>query len=470
MKKKLVFFTLSSLVSQAALASDPAMDKKIEMLEKQINELQSVVKDLKKQTTEANAKAASAVKATQQQAATKPSAKSTPVSGDNTVSLSDVKITMSPSPKIESADGATYFQPFGRLHTDYAIFQDDKTDHPDGGNIRSARLGFQGAVARDWQYKFDVDFGNRSSTQTPVIKDAFLRYKGFEKFDITVGNFKPEQGMDQLTSSNYTMFIERALPITTFTTDEIIGAKIETAGDNWSFAFGGHNDSTNTKSTDDEAKSVNARATFAPFHESGKVLHLGASIAYKTPDNATNSLTLSSVAENSIQQKLSANTGAIGNIADYTVSGLELAGSYGPFTTQSEYIQTNVDRKTGGDLSFNGWYTEASFMLTGESKPYDVKTGLFGRLKPKNNFSPKDGTWGAVEVAARYSTIDLNDLAIAGGAIDDITLGVNWYLNPYVRFMTNYIMVNTDNVTPQGANVAADDDPNILLFRMQVDF
>ncbi|MBI3462588.1 MAG: hypothetical protein HY000_05935 [Planctomycetes bacterium] len=40
---------------------------------------------------------------------------------------------------------------------------------------------------------------------------------------------------------------------------------------------------------------------------------------------------------------------------------------------------------------------------------------------------------------ARWSYLDLNDENIDSGILNDVTLGVNWYLNAYTRLMFNYI-------------------------------
>jgi phosphate-selective porin OprO/OprP len=144
---------------------------------------------------------------------------------------------------------------------------------------------------------------------------------------------------------------------------------------------------------------------------------------------------------------------------------------YGPLSVQGEYFHNSINRKAATDLSVNGWYGQASYFLTGESRPYSAKSGTFGRVKPNNPFSLKEGGLGAWELAARYSSIDLNDgTALQGGAVKDITLGVNWYLNSHTRLMANYIMVDSDAVKPSGSNVAANDDPNIFLVRAAVDF
>ena len=112
-------------------------------------------------------------------------------------------------------------------------------------------------------------------------------------------------------------------------------------------------------------------------------------------------------------------------------------------------------------LDFEGAYIYASWFITGESRNYKAKSGKFTRTKPLN--AVYDGGIGAWEVAARFSTLDLNDQEIKGGEEDNVTLGVNWYLNPQVRFMANYIIVDSEKED-------VDDDPNIFQLRAQIDF
>ncbi len=72
---------------------------------------------------------------------------------------------------------------------------------------------------------------------------------------------------------------------------------------------------------------------------------------------------------------------------------------------------------------------------------------------------------GAWEVGLRYSHIDLNDEGISGGEEDNITVGLNWYLNPNVRMMFNY--VNADLEDRAGI---PDGDADIFQTRFQIDF
>ncbi len=109
--------------------------------------------------------------------------------------------------------------------------------------------------------------------------------------------------------------------------------------------------------------------------------------------------------------------------------------------------------------NFSAFYGYASFFITGEHRKYKTSMAAFDRVKPKKNFG-KDGGAGAFEVGLRYSDIDLDDTDVRGGHLVNISLGVNWYLNPATRFMVNYVLAEL-----RGAG-----DINIFEIRVQVDF
>ena len=119
-------------------------------------------------------------------------------------------------------------------------------------------------------------------------------------------------------------------------------------------------------------------------------------------------------------------------------------------------------------VHYHGWYTHVSYFFTGEHREYKTKSGVFTRVSPKNNFDGEGG-WGAWQLALRYSTLDLNDGApgYLGGEIDNITVGLNWHLNPNTRFMFNYINADVDSATVPTVDAGTMD---IFMVRFQLDF
>jgi phosphate-selective porin OprO/OprP len=80
-------------------------------------------------------------------------------------------------------------------------------------------------------------------------------------------------------------------------------------------------------------------------------------------------------------------------------------------------------------------------------------------------------TYGALELALRYSYLDLNSFpTLFGGREENITLAFNWYLNNYVRFMTNYVFANNDEYADDDGDLIGNDDINIFQIRMQISF
>ena len=123
-----------------------------------------------------------------------------------------------------------------------------------------------------------------------------------------------------------------------------------------------------------------------------------------------------------------------------------------------------MDSDVNGDPVFQSWYAYASWFVTGENRNYTPSKAIFERVRPKANFLDGKGGFGAWELTARVSSLDLIDEAIDGRRMLDLTAGVNWYLNPMTRIMLNYIHSEVDR---RGGDVGG---ANIFAMRFQVDF
>ncbi|GJL85915.1 MAG: porin [Micavibrio sp.] len=377
---------------------------------------------------------------------------------------SGVKISMKPMPKIESADGKYSFQPFGRVHLDATHFDDDTKDHASNANFRRTRLGMKGNLGEDFKYKSEIDFAEEGVN----FKEVTLTYTGIEAADIKVGHQKPAFGMEQNTSSNYIQFVERSAPTNAFTRDEEIGVNVLAGGSNWSLGGGVFNeDAGNDDTGEDEDITVDVRGSvnilgFAN-NVGDNVLHLGGGISHRYP---TGSVRFSAKPAGDGDRVI--DTGSFASVDSVHVYGAEAAGVFGPVSIQGEYFMADVSRARGmPDAEFDGYYAQAGWFLTGESRPYKGSTGNFSRVKPKNPLSRENGGFGAVELVARHSNTDLNDAGagILGGELEQNSVGINWHLTDHIRLMGNVIDVNTDSNA-----VVADDDPTVFNTRAQWDF
>ncbi len=461
MKTSLLATTIfaSVIAATPALAMDEAaMMQQMQKMQKQMQQMQSQMASMKSELEKTKADTKTVVKAADSIKAAK--ASKTPET--------DVKITMSPAPKFETADGNYSFKVGGFGQIDAFISKDDIRDHPDGTNVRRARLNASGVFAKDFKYKIENDFAGNASALT----DVYLEYTGLDPVSIMVGQFKEPFGLDTLTSDLFTTFNERGLT-NAFSPDRKIGGMVSIYGNtsyigNWTAAAGFFGSGTSsTASTDDESHDVTARLTWAPIAEKTEALHFGIAGSHRVPDASADNYTISSRPENqlsSVAADFSVNTGAMAGVDSVNLLGLEAAGVYGPFALQGEWNIADVNR-TANDQQFTGYYAEASYFITGESKNYLPKSGKFDRVTPKWAFNPKEGNWGAWQIAARYSNLDLNDSVIKGGKVDDVTLGLRWIPQPYASVTLNYIKTKTDRFA-----VTANDSPDTWILRTQFDF
>jgi phosphate-selective porin OprO/OprP len=158
-------------------------------------------------------------------------------------------------------------------------------------------------------------------------------------------------------------------------------------------------------------------------------------------------------------------TGAI-NTDTASTAGLELAGQWRNVFVQSELEKFQIERLNAApgvsDPDFGGWYIEGSWIVTGERRRYNMNSFAFDAPPVDHPFDPHLGSWGAIELAGRYSVSDLNYAegalgtapsasAVRGGEQTITTGGVNWYLNSAVRFMLDYSHVKIDRLSPNAA-------------------
>ena len=382
--------------------------------------------------------------------------------------------------EFESKDKDFKFRLGGRIHADAAYTSGDDnlvsrgtTTHVeanDGTEIRRARMEMLGTFYKDWDFKSQFDFADNNV----AVKDLFIQYNGLKDFEFTAGQQKQAFSRELQESSNDMMFMERSLmnALNEPTVDRAIGLNVGSFQKDWTGQVGiyGETVDANKESNNaDEGWGISTRWTYAPINEKTNVVHLGVAGNYRDPNAAdavqgpTSHLRLRSET-NHMSNLYLVDTGSITDVNAIQMVGLEANWLYGPFTVGGEYTQMWLDRKNGKDnAEFNGWYTETSYTITGESRKY--KKGKFYKVDPKQNFSLKNGTWGAWEVAARYSEADLTSGTIHGGQSSLLTVALNWYLNSNIRFMADYnktLDFNNPKVTTVGGG-----EPNLDTFMLR---
>ena len=368
-----------------------------------------------------------------------------------------------------SADGRFKFKFGGRIFWDLSwISGSDAFDAAglsteDGSEFRAARIFVSGDID-DYFFKAEYDFAGKvgDEDERPQLKDVYMGRKDvIGGIDVLAGHFKEPLGLDQLTSSRFTTFMERA--VSSFSdparNDGIMIAD-SALGEGLVWAVGGFRNTDDAGfSLGDGGYAVTGRVCGTPLYENDgeRLIHLGA--AYSLRGSKDVRLGVRPEIHNTNRW---IDTGTL--TTDTTsVYSAELAGVFGPFHAQAEYTQVSIEGKSGTpDPDFNGYYVQAGYFLTGEHRGYNRSHGVFDRTVPNKDWS-KGGGLGAWEVAARYGTVDANDAGIMGGKIKDVTLGLNWYMNANMRIMLNYIRSDVDSPS-------VDDAADIFAMRFQVDW
>lgn len=381
--------------------------------------------------------------------------------------------------KIKSDDGRFEAQIGGRIHLDAVSLDNDEsaTYSTEGGAyFRRARLTLTGK-AYGWEYKFENDFADESP-DTDVIgsfRDMYVATT-LGPGKLTLGQFKPLRGMEELTSSNEITMIERPFASASgmFSGRQFaIGAKYQGEAGNLTYGLAVQNNSVlkGNDSRTTEEPVITGRVTFAPINSDSSTLHLGLSAGMEYGDAATGARLRGRgklPATDLGTSRTLAEAGVATNAEDKDAShvGLELAGAFGPFYAQAEYIQASYsdayDDGNGNpaDADVAAYYLMASWFVTGEHKPY--KAGVFKSPKPKNSF-------GAFEVKARYDFAENKDqptTATNERELSVLTVGTNWYVNPNVRLMLEYSMAEDNTTQVNGAFV----EPSAVTLRTQFSF
>jgi len=346
----------------------------------------------------------------------------------------------------------------GRIMYDMATWGAEEFDNT-GAEFRRVRLYSSGEIYGTVKYKLQLDF----SAGKISFKDVWMELNKLPvKGNIRVGHFKEPLRLEALTSSKYITFMERGLPIA-MSPERNTGAMYHTTiGKKLSLQTGifRQSDDFGNDKTANNNINITSRASYLAINDGNKLLHLGvANSKRKSNDKSYN---FSSRAENHLGNKLiSVNKEQVNYVNIF--SG-EMSYVNGPISLQMEALQTTINSIPEIERSFIinheiiSYYGQVSYFLTGESRSYKNSLSGFGRVNPKNNYG--ENGWGAFEVAARFSAIDMEE----DGSLEDITIGLNWYLNPNTRIMFNY--VKGEMVNELGAITIE----NAVMMRVQLDF
>ncbi len=378
-------------------------------------------------------------------------------------SPTDFRVFWKEGLNLATEDGNFKLKIGGRIQNDWIWISEDndiKTnigEQEDGTEFRRARMYISGLINGNVEFKAQYDFAGGDAD----FKDVYIGLTDLPFGGVRVGHFKEPFSLEELTSSKYLTFLERALP-NAFAPSRNTGLMfhgnaLANSDPRMTWAVGIFRDTPDDGDIrDDGGYNVTTRLTWLPWYNDGgtSMLHLGAAYSHRNPND--DSARFSARPEAHLTDRF-VDTSAFDS-DDVDLAGLEAAWVSGPMSIQGEYVFANADIASSAD--FHGYYAQISYFLTGEYRRYKPTEGAFSRVKPKQNYSYKEGGLGAWEVAFRYSGLDLSDSGITGGQLHDMTAGLNWYLNPNTRVMWNYVHSDREDIGYA----------DIFMTRLQIDF
>ncbi len=546
------------LAAPAAHAAD-ARDMQIQSLENQLQDLAKQIQALKAQQAQdaANQKTTSdQVQDLKRSAAAQAVPAAAPAAAAPVTTANDPALVTfaNGTPTLKSADGqfTAQFHALGQFDTDYYMQGGNASKLPaaygpdlaSGSNFRRAYIGVAGTAYGDWSYNANFDFGGSSGTETQGrVQSLFAQYDGVPNWHFRVGAFPPPANFEDSTSAYDTIFLERNSPSDTQRNiaggDGRDAATILYTGPTVFAAASVTGGKVADAAVNEEQKALLGRAAWLVESDADSHLAIGANGTYViSPPQATinglptlantpggtafSSLTLKDPPELTADSNGTnlVTTGAL-PASHLTQWGLEAAGNFQNFYGQGGYYSYQVERtpqaykaftsatKSATQIvdpsnnDFSGWYLQGTWTLTGESRNYNPNTGAFTPPRPTTPFSLANGTIGAVELAARYSDLDLNDNVsdsskvitgwtgatnrtytyyntVRGGDQRAWTIGLNWFPIYNVRVALDYDRINvgreqapatvTTTGTPALPALSASQTVQAVAVRVQVGF
>jgi phosphate-selective porin OprO and OprP len=341
-----------------------------------------------------------------------------------------------PAPGPEQQNAFFTLRPsFAYLEDFTYIDQDDNSiaqvgDQASQWQLRSARLSFLGTFGRDYKVNYQLGGEYQGLDSEPgehwTLTDLALTFPlGGPQNKLIVGKTKEPFAYEMVGDSANLPQSERVL--SPFFVSRNMGAKmLHVFGEQkrMTLSYGLFNDSWDINSTTSRGTDYAARASGLLWDvpDNAQFLHLGLALRHVAADGTVR---YRGRPESNITDYY-VDTGNIAAEGAFQY-GIEALWNNGPVSLLAEYNHASVDSPGLDDPEFQGYYLTGSWVITGETRPYDRNVGYARRVIPA-------GRWGAPELVARYSHIDLDDGSVQGGSFEKTYLGLNWWATKRWKF------------------------------------
>lgn len=354
------------------------------------------------------------------------------------------------------------FNPFGRIQYDFA-----QVGRPDGfvdrglgssNELRRGRIGVEGDIPGGFGYKLELDFADNDV----AITDAIISYETGD-IEFTVGQHNGFQSLEELTSSRFTSFMERAAFTDAFNFERRVGVSAGYAAGDVRFNAGVFTDDIDALTSDENnSYSFDGRLVFSP--EIGDTrLHFGASAHWRDLQGQPGARYRQRPFVHTTDTRF-IDTGTL-PVTDETSFGLEAAVISGRFHAVAEGHWLTAELPSASNPTYFGGYIEGGVFLTDDSRGYSG--GKFNRTRPNNPVG--EGGIGAVQLNVRYDYLDLSDAGIIGGTQNLVGASLIWTPIDHARLSLNYAHIEYDDA-PLAGLPRPDFGIDVFGMRAELDF
>lgn len=324
----------------------------------------------------------------------------------------------------------------GRTNLDLGTYMgaNDGMANRNGASVNDTRMSLIADVDTLWQVKIELSFGSRQVS----FRDLFIKrtFKNTNS-EIQLGNILLPFGLFR-QGIGY-KFIEIAPADNAYTPGRKLGAAYTKylPRFNWSVGFYSDGAIDNGQQTN-RGYSFMAHGLVRPVDNGGTIFHIGATGLFTHPSSAVtfNAITPHTFSTGSTKTLFSTPGMEAYNYGRLNVNALTIVRR---FYAEAHFMKAWVNRpnetnvttdgetRTMAQGNYNdsyGVYVQAAWRIMGENHSYNRKTGLTGNANGR-----------ALEVLARFSQLDLDTY----GAVNDVTIGMNYFINRYLRLKVNYV-------------------------------
>jgi phosphate-selective porin OprO/OprP len=335
---------------------------------------------------------------------------------------------------MQSANGDNRFQLGALVQADGRFSIDDPSPIVDTFLVRKARPIIAGRIAKYFDFRLMPDFGNGN----PTLADAWFDTRFSSALRVRIGKDKVPIGYEILMGDANLFFPERSLASSLVPLRDVgVQVQGDTAGGRVSYAagvFNGVPDATSSSSDVDSNGGKDLAGRLIVRTPAGFGVHVGGSSGEER-----GSLPSFKTSIGQTWFSYAADAAANGRHTRVSSAAFYYHGPFGIFGEYARSTQAVQRFAVTRDVANQAWNITAIYTLTGEASS---DRGV----RPRQAFEPPAHHWGAVQLVARRSQLDVDRAAFDAGLASSsasrrahqTSVGLDWSPTTFVKWYLTF--------------------------------